>query len=374
MDTGKARVLIVDDDEFIRDFIADNLGDDYEVLCAESAASGLAQAGTSRPALILADVQMPDMDGYQFCAALKEDFDLSDIPVLFLSALDGIEDRLRGFEVGGEDFVTKPVSPKVLQAKISRVLQLQDERNALRAQASYATSTAMVAMTSMSETGMLIEALKKFGHSADLLELGRAVLEALALFGLNGVTELIQQDGQSIALNGKGPASELEISVMHHMATMDRITQFRNRLAISYPQVRMVVLDMPLDDPDRCGRLRDHLAILVEAANERLHAIYNEQKLHQRGEVIDDTVRRLVAVLGNIDAAQRKTRADSITVLNSVIRRFEEALVGLQLTDRQEHALLHLVKDGMEDIYNVQLAQEHFQNQLTEVVSQLKNS
>jgi len=172
-DDHRATLLVVDDDRFMQEFITDSLGEHYLVQCASSGEEALALARQQAPALMLVDVQMPEMDGYALCRAVKDDWDISDTPVLFLSALDGIDDRLRGFEVGGEDFVTKPVNPRVLQAKIARVLALQQERSQLKSQAQYATSTAMTAMTSMSETGLLLEVMKRFNQCAAPRELAQ---------------------------------------------------------------------------------------------------------------------------------------------------------------------------------------------------------
>ena len=177
-DADKPLVLIVDDDEFMLDFIQEALGETCHVVTATSGSIALDVARSNSPKLILADIMMPEMDGYQLCQHIKDDFDIGDTPVLFLSALDSIEDRLRGFEVGGEDFVLKPVNPKVLEAKVAHVLKLISERAQLKSQAQYATNTAMLAMTSMSETGLMLEGIKFFNQSKTPLELANAALKA----------------------------------------------------------------------------------------------------------------------------------------------------------------------------------------------------
>lgn len=373
-DDHRATLLVVDDDRFMQEFITDSLGEHYLVQCASSGEEALALARQQAPALMLVDVQMPEMDGYALCRAVKDDWDISDTPVLFLSALDGIDDRLRGFEVGGEDFVTKPVNPRVLQAKIARVLALQQERSQLKSQAQYATSTAMTAMTSMSETGLLLEVMKRFNQCAAPRELAQTLQESLALFGVDGPVELLLPEGDSIALNNRGPASELEISVLHHMAGMDRIIQYKSRLSICYPHARLVVVNMPLEDPDRCGRLRDHLAMLLEAAEARLAAINTARLASRRGDAISGTIETLTRVLTDIDHKQRQGRADALTVLNSVLMRLEQSLVGLGLTERQEEALLDLVRAGLEDVYGSQQAEAGYQDQLSAAVNALQQA
>ncbi|MBE9609514.1 response regulator [Chitinilyticum piscinae] len=373
MDNDKPLVLVVDDDPFMLDFIQDSLAEDCRVVTCENANAALDKARSLLPALIITDVLMPGMDGYALCKAIHDDFDIGDTPVLFLSALDDLENRLQGFEVGGEDFILKPVNPKVLQAKVRHVLKLVDERRQLKNQAQYATSTAMVAMTSMSETGLLIEGMKLFNHSHSPEALARAILQAIGMFDLECVVEVLLPQG-TIALNRQGPASELEISVIRHMAEMERITQYRNRLSICYPNVRTVIHNLPLYDPDRCGRLRDHLAMLIEAAEVRLSAIEAAITAQQRGNVINHSVQSMTTALENIDQLQRQGRATSAEIFNEVLHRVEMSLVGLELSEKQEFALLSIIREGFEEIASVQLAEAHFQDLLTNMVQELKQA
>ena len=373
-DATKPTVLVVDDDEFMLDFIHEALSATCNVITADCGRIAIEASRNKAPELILADIQMPEMDGYELCRQIKDDFDICDIPVLFLSALDSIEDRLRGFEVGGEDFVLKPVNPKVLEAKVAHVLKLISERRQLKSQAQYATNTAMLAMTSMSETGLMLEGIKFFNQSKTPLELANATLKALAMFDVDSVVEFLLPAGQTLALNLRGPATELEISVVQHMAKMDRITQFKTRMSITYPHVRCLITNMPIDDPDRCGRLRDHLAMLIEAAEIRLEAINTSTQSSQRGSAIDSTIKNLTNTLANIDEMQRTGRASASVILNNVMMKVELALVGLELTERQESALMTIIQDGLEDVSSTLLAEAHFQDQLSSAIKELQNT
>jgi CheY-like chemotaxis protein len=366
-------ILMVDDDEFMLAFMEETLGQHYPVRIANHPETALAMMRVQQPALLLADVRMPGMDGFTLCETIKADPVLAEVPVLFLSALDGVDEHVRGYEVGAEDFVTKPVEPQVLLAKVERVLQSVAERRQLRDQAGYAASTAMVAMSSMSETGMLIDALKRFNHCADYPSLARAVLASLQAFEVDGVVQLLPPDAAPLALASHGQASALEISVLHHMAGMERIMQFKTRLSISYPRLRLMVSNMPLHDEARCGRLRDHLAVLAESAEVRLDALQHEQQSKRQGCAISDTVAQLGRVLGDIDRMQRQGRADATLHLNTVLGRVEAALLGMGLTQRQEESVVTMIRDGFDELALGRLAEEHFQNALTRAIGDLQS-
>lgn len=131
-------ILIVDDVPanlgVLLDFL-DSAG--YQVLVAESGESALAQLAYSTPDIILLDVTMPGIDGYETCRRLKSDARWRDTPVLFLTALNETMDKVRAFEVGAVDFISKPLHPEEVLARVRSHLQIRslqqdlEEKNAM---------------------------------------------------------------------------------------------------------------------------------------------------------------------------------------------------------------------------------------------------
>lgn len=132
-----ANILVIDDDKDDLTFLNAILTEHgYLVRMSNSGALALASARALPPDLILLDILMPGMNGYEVCAALKADERLQDIPVLFLSMLGAVEDTVKAFECGGVDYVRKPVQPAELLARVNTHLLLRqtqkclEERNA----------------------------------------------------------------------------------------------------------------------------------------------------------------------------------------------------------------------------------------------------
>jgi two-component system sensor histidine kinase/response regulator len=118
-------VLVVDDTEANIDILVETLGDDYEVSVSMDGPGALEIAAEEHPDLILLDVMMPDMDGYEVCRRLKANADTSDIPVIFVTAKVEVEDETKGFEMGAVDYITKPISPAVVKARVKTHLSLK---------------------------------------------------------------------------------------------------------------------------------------------------------------------------------------------------------------------------------------------------------
>lgn len=129
----KKTILVVDDTPDNLVLFGELLMPHYQVRVANSGLKALAAAAAEpRPDLILLDVMMPEMDGYQVIARLKTEPETRDIPVMFITALDQIEDEVRGLELGAADYVTKPVKPAILLARVRGQLDLKEARDILR--------------------------------------------------------------------------------------------------------------------------------------------------------------------------------------------------------------------------------------------------
>ncbi len=128
----KPRILVIDDEPFFLQLIAQLLGDHYQVSLARNGQQGLQRArGAARPDLILLDIVMPQMDGYETCRQLKQDIDSHDIPVIFLTAKQAMEDELKAFDSGAVDFINKPINEPVLLSRVKTQLALSQQRLAL---------------------------------------------------------------------------------------------------------------------------------------------------------------------------------------------------------------------------------------------------
>lgn len=120
----RPRLLLVDDEPTNLQVLRHVLQADYRLLFATDGARALQVAREQLPQLILLDIMMPGMDGYAVCCALKADAATASIPVIFITALNDSQDETAGFDVGGVDYLTKPVSPPVVRARVRTHLSL----------------------------------------------------------------------------------------------------------------------------------------------------------------------------------------------------------------------------------------------------------
>lgn len=128
---GRETILVVDDFKANVEFFTAILEGDYRVISAYEGETAIAKARSEHPDLVLLDIMMPGLDGYEVCRALKADPRTKSIPVIFVTALGEVEDEARAFEAGGADFLTKPVRPVVVVARVKTQLALRGQMRAL---------------------------------------------------------------------------------------------------------------------------------------------------------------------------------------------------------------------------------------------------
>ncbi|MDR9467945.1 hybrid sensor histidine kinase/response regulator [Marinospirillum sp.] len=127
-------ILVVDDAPENLDIMTSLLSDQYQVKAAINGKIALKIAEKQRPDLILLDVMMPEMDGYEVCRQLKANRVTSEIPVIFLTALDGVDDETQGLKLGAVDYIAKPLNPSILLTRIDTHLSLDETRRQLAEQ------------------------------------------------------------------------------------------------------------------------------------------------------------------------------------------------------------------------------------------------
>jgi diguanylate cyclase (GGDEF)-like protein len=153
-------VLVVDDTANTLELIKTLLGGEHRVLTASEAETGMKIALQEEPDLILLDIRMPGIDGYQLCRHLKADPITREIPVVFVTAMDEEREEAKGLELGAIDYITKPLSPPILRARVRNHIDLKRQRDQLR------RLSAVDGLTSLANRRAFGEALEKEWRSA----------------------------------------------------------------------------------------------------------------------------------------------------------------------------------------------------------------
>ncbi len=134
----KGTILIVDDDLAARDTLEELLAcEDYDIISAANGIEALAMAGELHPDIILSDVMMPEMNGFEVCRRLRADPVLAEVPIILITGLDDQESFLKGLAAGADDFISKPFDRVKLSARVAAVARLNRYRRLLEERAKF---------------------------------------------------------------------------------------------------------------------------------------------------------------------------------------------------------------------------------------------
>ena len=340
------KVFAVDDDPVVLDIIQAILSPDCDLHTFANSEDCLEYMKSEQPNLLLLDVNLPGMDGYTFCRLLQDNPDFRPTPVIFVSGNDTIEERIKGYDAGGLDFIVKPFEPEELLRKFMVAQELITTRLALAGQLEDAEHLSSLVMASMDETGILLQFMSKLIAMDSAEETASGLLDLMKRYGLEGVVQTrVGNNIQTVSASGHN--QPLEVSVIEHVRDQGRIFEFKRRSVHNFERVTLMVNNLPLEDPDFCGRLRDHLSVAAQGVDSRLKALQTEEEnrraqagLQSALESVGDTIMELR------DAHQQNNNASSKligdlqeTLLNSFYR--------LGLTDNQEKFLQNMVGDFM---------------------------
>jgi CheY-like chemotaxis protein len=349
MSTQALTIFIVDDEPIARVIAQEELaGHDYIIEEFETGEACIAALGR-KPDIVLLDIEMHGVSGIEVCQALRARSDDSS-QVIFISSHDDLETRLLAYDAGGNDYVVKPYAAEELAKKVKVAERALASKRLLAEQASYAQRAAFTAMSSMGEMGAVIEFLRASFACATAPDLARVLFSALAQYGLEGFVELrVGAESECFSSCGE-PCTALEVSILGHARKTDRLFQFHDRLAVNYPSITLLLTNLPLDDPDRTGRYRDHLAIIAEGAESRLLAMTVEMERARQASAIVAAVAGLTDMLGEIETRQTTHRLRMLELATEFIEELNTAFIHLGLTESQEATLIHLARGSYERI------------------------
>ena len=202
----KVNIAYLDDEPTNVKIIQQALKAEYNISCFHHARDFLA-ADDAYPDLLLLDVQMPEMNGYEVCEALRAKS--YDKPILFLSAYSDIEERLKGYYAGGDDYITKPFNFDELKLKIKNNLKRYSDLQKTQQQLQQASTTAMTAMNNASEMGIALLYTQKTHACENTEQLASSLKETLRSYGLSAAFCFRQAQGMHYDSVSSAELSEL---------------------------------------------------------------------------------------------------------------------------------------------------------------------
>jgi CheY-like chemotaxis protein len=379
--SNKPIIAIADDNAVIREALAANLEARYELRLFNSGQAALDYIASQPVDLLLLDVEMPGLNGYQTCLALREGRAQPDIPVIFLSGRAMLDDRLQGYAAGGNDYMIKPCEPFELEAKIQLAIDTRRVTRRLAGEVAELSDAFSLTAEMMGEVGVVLEFQRALTDCATPDAIADAMFATLARFGLEGCVRL-SKGSTSIARSTAGTASALQTSLLDHLASRNdrHIVTIGHNLGFSIGDVTLLVHsrawaaapDAP-QTQDAMGRARDNVALLIEGAIARMRALDVEHDARQLvgAHTLIDMTRQ---ALQDIEAVERTVHRELDAVFESIRHEFELRFPQLGLTAAQEDTLADILTRHRSHGLSVLAQSRAAEERMRQLVEQLQAS
>lgn len=336
-------VFVVDDATVNRRILESALEKTYKVESFAGAAECLKRLQEKIPDLFLLDVDMPEMDGFTLCRRIRAEAATRSTPIMFVSALDDLESRLAGYDAGGDDFIAKPFSFPEVKKKIEILRRADEEKSRLRGRLGESEMLASLVMSSLDEYAVLVSFLRSLSSIDRFSLLPAAVLEMLHKYRLKGALQL-RLPGEEVTLNHLGEVTPLEASIISHVRTLGTIESFKNRASFNFERATVLINNMPVDDPERCGRLRDHLAIAIEAADAKLAALQTQQESDATRHEIADVLQALSQATYDFGDKYKNAHFHGSETIHLMQNELRAEFVSLGMSEVQEDAIQSIIE------------------------------
>jgi len=368
--SDKIHVLIADDEPLNLELMEEILEDEYQIDTVSSGQACLDFLQENTPDVLLLDVAMPNMDGFEVCKRIKEDEDLS-LPIIFVSARASIEDRLTGYEAGGDDYLVKPFNCEELLAKLHTMVAFLNQQKELDSQLQCARDMSMMVMTNSGEMGVIVNFIRQTFECDNVKSLSDVAFEALEQLDVHGTVQYFDEQQTFETYDSRGHFKPVEAELLTLARSKGRIFNFNQRSIFNFKNSSLLIKNMP-EDEEVNGRYLDHLCMLMEGLNARFVAI-EQGKLVQRNaqknaQLLENTKDGMMAAQQGLQEQSKQ----AVHISEQLIHQLEQDFLSLGLDDDQEKYLISLIERNTQRIADVYQKNEAVDQFFAQMLSALK--
>ncbi|MEO5342015.1 MAG: response regulator [Gammaproteobacteria bacterium SHHR-1] len=364
----KTYILYADDEPLNRVLMEDLFSDQegFELGLADDGDSCLELAAQRAPALILLDVNMPRLDGYSACKALREVPATSQVPIIFVSALTSRDDRLAGYEAGGDDYITKPFDGE----EVLRKVMLQVAEYQQRQQSQQALSKAEHYAQGLNH---VVDFIRGSFGSQSLEDLCDTAFDCLGRFKLEG-SILVNCFEEPMSFFSDGRERPLEQEVLLKLNAKGGILSFGQRYSLNVPQVvSLLVRNLP-ENLEDANLLSDHLALLLDVLAARLMEMREHKEAISSRLEASAIMQASQTTLENLHQQRNEQLSQSRAIMGNLEQDIENLFFTLGLTENQEEAIKRFIRDSSHRLEELFEEEEKIETQFQQVMSRLINS
>jgi hypothetical protein len=268
--------------------------------------------------------------------------------VLLIDQLS-LDERLRACEIGADDCISSHIEHDDLVTRLRSTIYNAIANKQLKEQLKAASDVAMAAMSSTSDMGVNIQFLLDSHHCANLDQLGQLLFKSLNYFGLHCSLQMRSQY-QIKNMEANGMERAMESRLLTEMKDAGRFYDFGSRTVINYDSISLLIKNMPLDQPDKYGVIKDNIFALLQGADARLKALDLQETVNRDHQQQAQLISGLHSGIHKLEMQYLDLTNDVAAVVDQIVDSVEQVMQTLLLTEEQEAILLSQLKQGRDSV------------------------
>jgi len=372
--SSPAKILTIDDDRFIQKVVSRALEPGgFITQVASNGEDGISRALEDKPDIILLDVEMPGINGYEVCTRLREMPDMKDVAIVFLSSHGSLRERLQGYEVGADDYLVKPFEAEHLLARVKVLGKYQEERKELQSQYQLARKTALISMTGSSELALVLQFTQKSISHTTIDETIESLLNTIDELSLDCCIR-VDADSGTLWFASSGTISPLEKELVETSEQGHRFMDFGCRTVVYFSNLKLLVRNMPIDDLEHYGRIKDMLPVLMSAASIRISTLSTYKALVDESEGLKRSFQGIRKNLYDLASTIVENRQRSRDYMAATVSDINMELMHMGLESEQESYLLNKIESSIMKTMNEMDVGEQLRTTFTFILERLDDS
>ena len=344
--TDKPKIMIVDDEPVNPMIMEAALSQEYDVTIVHNGFDCLDQISTLKPSLIFLDVLMPDMNGLEVCKRLRDTPATEGIPVIFVSGLNSSEERMKCYDVGGDDFVIKPASPQELLTKAKMALQNSSLNKQLHADAEKAKKAALEAISDAGELGVIIDFFQGCFECDTINEVVGRLFKATSSYNLDCSVQVRTYD-QRITVDDQWQFIPIEEEILTKSAEQGKTLQFGSKVILNYKTISLLIKNMPIDNEEKCKRINEHIPIMMEGAESKVQSLCFSMNIKEKHESLHKMAKYIDDALQQIEKKVAEQQERNNEIMTDMVKTLEMECLKLGLDQDQEEYIIEVVNENL---------------------------
>jgi len=340
-------MLLIHSESSMLESVKAKINFDIEIRCVSSIREAITACDELTPSIVVAQNTLTDGNAFDFCTRIRLHQGLQMIPFIIIADSFEKRDRVRTFQVGADEYIA-PFDSDYLIAVLEHELKNSEHLKKLTQEKDQASHLVMETMKTSNELGNAINFIERCHKFRSHEEIASEIVLFCDNQGLKVVVGTLEEASWSFS-SSTGNVTNLENDLIRAVHSSDRFIDFGVRTQMNWPNIVLLIKNMPIREPEKYGRIKDLLPTLLSSANVRVHSLYEEKRIKEQTALMTRSIETLQPSIEKVIQLMKTDNQTHRNALSDFLQKIIISLPKLGLEDDQEEFFISRVEALISD-------------------------